>query len=44
LDGSNWTNILTLSDTVGNADVKVDEDTTHILIVTDTTSILVSTW
>jgi hypothetical protein len=42
LDGSNWTNILTLSDTVGNADVKVDGDTTHILIFKDTASILVS--
>jgi hypothetical protein len=39
---SSWTNILTLSDTVGNADVKVNGDTTHILIFADTTSILVS--
>jgi len=42
LDGSDWTNILQLSTTIGNADVKVNVDTTHILIVTDTTSILVS--
>ncbi|MCH7724630.1 MAG: T9SS type A sorting domain-containing protein [Bacteroidetes bacterium] len=42
LDGSDWTNILQLSTTIGNADVKVNVDTTHILIVTDATSILVS--
>ena len=42
LDGSDWTNILQLSTTVGNADVKVNGDTTHILIFADTTSVLVS--
>ncbi|UCH66204.1 MAG: LamG domain-containing protein, partial [Ignavibacterium sp.] len=42
LDGSDWTNVLQLSTFIGKADVKVDGDTTHILIVEDTTSILVS--
>ena len=42
LDGTNWTNILQLSTTIGTADVKVNGDTTHILIVEDTSSVLVS--
>ncbi|MCZ6702547.1 MAG: LamG domain-containing protein, partial [Ignavibacteria bacterium] len=42
LDGSDWTNILQLSTTIGNADVKVDGDTTHVLIFSESATVLIS--
>ena len=33
LDGSDWTDVQQISTLSGNADVKVDGDTTHILIL-----------